>query len=184
MPPRAGTFPLMLAGALFLMTTPGIGFRTRRFIPTSLAPLLVYFAVAAGPDNVVYVATCDLSFGGVIDVVDARTMRVVSSIDVGGLVTDLVAGAAGDRLYVAGVDRVSVVCVATQEIIDTVTIVDQPSCLAESADGKKLFIADYDGAVTALTIASNTESLLARMLTADSDAVLDIPMLELESAGI
>ena len=99
-------------------------------------------------------------------------------------VTDLVAGAAGDRLYVAGVDRVSVVCVATQEIIDTVTIVDQPSCLAESADGKKLFIADYDGAVTALTIASNTESLLARMMTADSDAVLDIPMLELESAGI
>ena len=141
-------------------------------------------AVAAGPGGLVYVATCDLSFGGVIDVVDARSMRVVSSIDVGGLVTDLVAGAAGDRLYVAGVDRVSVVCVATQEIIDTVTIVDQPSCLAESADGKKLFIADYVGAVTALTIASSTESLLARMMTADSDAVLDIPMLELESAGI
>ena len=140
-------------------------------------------AVTAGR-GVVYVATCDLSFGGVIDVVDARTMRVVSSIDVGGLVTDLVAGAAGDRLYVAGVDRVSVVCVATHEIIDTVTIVEQPSCLAESADGRKLFIADYDGDVTALTVASSTESLLARMMAGGRDAVLDIPMLELEPVGV
>lgn len=137
-------------------------------------------AVAAGPRGAVYVATCDLSFAGVIDVVDSRTMRITGSIDVGGLVTDLVAGAAGDRLYVAGVDRVSVVCTATHEIVDTVTIVEQPSCLAESADGKKLFIADYDGAVTALTVASSTESLLAKMMTSD---VLDIPMLELEHAG-
>ena len=72
------------------------------------------------------------------------------------------------------------VCTATHEIVDTVTIVEQPSCLAESADGKKLFIADYDGAVTALTVASSTESLLAKMMTSD---VLDIPMLELEHAG-
>lgn len=138
-------------------------------------------AVAAGPRGTVYVASCDLSFAGVIDVVDSRTMRVAASIEVGGLVTDLVAGATGDRLYVAGVDRVSVVCTATHEIVDTVTIVEQPSCLAESADGRKLFIADYDGAVTALTIASSTESLLAKMMTSD---VLDIPMLELERAGV
>ncbi len=39
----------MLAGALLLLMTPGIGFRTRRFVPGSLAPFLVYFAVAAGP---------------------------------------------------------------------------------------------------------------------------------------
>ncbi len=138
-------------------------------------------AVAAGPRGTVYVATCDMSFAGLVDVVDDRTMRVTASIDVGGLVTDLVAGGTGDRLYVAGVDRVSVVCTATHEIVDTVTIVEQPSCLAESADGKKLFIADYDGAVTALTIASSTESLLAKMTTPD---VLDIPMLELEHAGV
>ena len=138
-------------------------------------------AVAAGPGAIVYVATCDLTFGGVVDVVDGRTMRVTGSIDIGGLVTDLVASAAGDRLYVAGVDRVSVVCTATHEIIDTVTVVEQPSCIAESADGKQLFIADYDGAVTALTVASSTESLLAKLV---DSAVIDIPMLELEPVGV
>lgn len=134
--------------------------------------------VVVSPDGAtVYVATCDLSFGGVIDVVDAGRMRVVDSIDIGGLVTQLVAGVAGDRLYAVGTDRVSVVCLATHEIVDTVTAIREPSCVAESADGKQLFIADFDGAVTVLTVASSTESLLAKMM--DSD-VIDIPMLELE----
>lgn len=140
-------------------------------------------AVAAGPGGAVYVATCDLSFAGLIDVIDGRTMRVTASIDVGGLVTDLVAAAAGDRLYVAGVDRVSVVCTATHEIVDTVTIVSEPSCLAESADGRKIFIADYDGVVTALTVSSCTASLLGKMMASDFSEVLDIQMLELERAG-
>ena len=70
---------------------------------------------------------------------------------------------------------------ATHEIIDTVTVVEQPSCIAESADGKQLFIADYDGAVTALTVASSTESLLAKLV---DSAVIDIPMLELEPVGV
>ena len=93
----------------------------------------------------------------------------------------LAEGAVPVEEAVAGVDRVSVVCTATHEIIDTVTVVEQPSCIAESADGKQLFIADYDGAVTALTVASSTESLLAKLV---DSAVIDIPMLELEPVGV
>ena len=52
--------------------------------------------VAVGPDGTtVFVATCDLSFGGVVDVVDTRRMRVVDSIDVGGLITQVVVSAEG-----------------------------------------------------------------------------------------
>ena len=69
----------------------------------------------------------------------------------------------------------------THEIVDTVTVVEQPSCIAESADGKRLLIADYDGAVTVLKVASTTESLLAKMMASD---VIDVPMLELEAAGV
>ena len=138
--------------------------------------------VAVSPDGTtVFVATCDLSFGGVVDVVDTRRMRVVDSIDVGGLITQVVASAEGDRLYVANGDRISVLCTATHEIVDTVTVVEQPSCIAESADGKRLLIADYDGAVTVLKVASTTESLLAKMMASD---VIDVPMLELEAAGV
>jgi YVTN family beta-propeller protein len=137
--------------------------------------------VVVSPDGTtVFVATCDLSFGGVVDVVDARHMRVIDSIDIGGLITQIMVSAEGERLYVAGGDRISVICTATHEIVDTVTAVEQPSCIAESADGKRLFIADYDGAVTILKVASSTESLLAKMMTPD---VIDIPMLELEAVG-
>ena len=138
--------------------------------------------VAVSPDGTtVFVATCDLSFGGVVDVVDTRRMRVVDSVDVGGLITQVVVSAEGERLYVANGDRISVICTLTHEIVDTVTVVEQPSCIAESADGKRLFIADYDGAVTILKVASTTESLLAKMMTPD---VIDIAMLELEAVGV
>jgi hypothetical protein len=44
-----------------------------------------------------------------------------------------------------------------------------------------LFIADYAGGVTALTVASTTGSLLAKMAASD---VLDVAMLELESTPV
>lgn len=138
--------------------------------------------VAVSPDGAtLYVATCDLSFGGVVDVVDVRRMRVIGSIDIGGLITGLLVNSEGDRLYAVNGDRIDVVCTATAEIVDTITVVEQPACIAESADGKRLLIADFEGAVTILKVASSTESLLAMMMTAD---VIDIPMLELERAGV
>lgn len=40
---------VLLAGGLLLALTPGLRFRTRRFVSAALAPFLVYLAVAAGP---------------------------------------------------------------------------------------------------------------------------------------
>ena len=135
--------------------------------------------VAVGPDGTIYVAGCEPD--GIIDVVDARTLRVIDTIEIGGTLTQLVISAAGDRLYVVNGDRVLVLCAATYEIVDTITVVAEPSCVAESADGKRLFIADYSGGVTALTVASTTGSLLAKMTASD---VLDVAMLELESTPV
>ncbi len=138
--------------------------------------------VVVSPDgSTVYVASCDPSFGGAIDVVDAGRLRVVDGLDVGGLLTQVLVSAEGDRLYIANGDRILVVCTATHEIVDTITAVEQPSCIAESADGKQLLIAGFDGAVTVLTVASTTESLMAKMTASD---VIDIAMLELETAGV
>lgn len=152
---------------------------TRRVVGGLAFPAPLRDVVVSPDGATVYVGTCDLSFGGVIDVVDVRRMRVVDTVDVGGLITQLVAATDGDRLYVVGTERVSVVSLATREIVDTITVVDQPSCVAESSDGKQLFIADYAGAVTVLTAASSTESLLAKMMASD---IIDVPMLELERA--
>jgi len=132
--------------------------------------------VAAGPDGIVFVAS-DTEDGGVVDVVDTRSLRVIDSMMIGGPITQLVAGTVTERLYVLNGDRITVVCPTTHDIIDTVTTVEQPSAIAESADGKRLFVSAFTGVVTVLTVASATESLMARMMTAD---VIDVPMLELE----
>lgn len=137
--------------------------------------------VVAGPAGTVFVASGDSADGGIVDIVDTRSLRVVDSIHVGGAVTQLMVNAEGSRLYVVNGDRISVICPATHEIVDTITVVAEPSCIAESADGKRLFIADYTGGVTLLTVASSTESLLAKMMAAD---IIDVPMLELERATV
>jgi YVTN family beta-propeller protein len=137
--------------------------------------------VVAGPDGTsIFVASCDPAFGGVVDIVDAGTVRVADSIDVGGMITDLVVSAGGDRLYVAGGDRISVLCTVTREIVGQITAVAEPSCIAESADGTQLYIADYRGTVTVLAVSAATEPPSAKM----SADVIDIPMLELEYAGV
>lgn len=135
--------------------------------------------VVVSPDGTtVFVASCDPAFGGVVDIVDARTLRVVDSVDVGGVITELVASADGTRLYVATGHRVSVLCTFKRAIVDDITLVAEPSCIAESADGKQLFIADYQGTVTMLAVPSGETALSE--IAAD---VIDIPMIELEYAG-
>ena len=64
-------------------------------------------------------------------------------------------------------------------MLDSITTVTEPSCIAESPDGSRLFVADYDGTVTPLAVASTTEAMLAKLL---ASAVIDVPMLELEPA--
>lgn len=136
--------------------------------------------VAVSADGAsVFVASCHPASGAAIDVVDAHSLRVINTVILGGEVTQLLVAAAGDRLYAVNGHCITVLSVSTHEVIDIITTVTEPSCIAESPDGSQVFIADYDGAVTALAVPTTTEAMLAKML---ASAVIDVPMLELEPA--
>jgi DNA-binding beta-propeller fold protein YncE len=139
--------------------------------------------IAVSPDGAtLFVAGYDTGVGAHIDIVDTRTFTVTDTVSLGGTVTQLVLSVEGERAYVVNGDRVAVLCTATREIIDTITVGAEPACVTESRDGNRLFVADYDGGVTAFTVASTTESLLAKMMT--PQALEMLALRELESAGV
>jgi YVTN family beta-propeller protein len=137
--------------------------------------------IAASHDGTaVFVAGYDTETGAHLDVVDTGDFGVIDSVAIGGTITQLLLSAEGDRMYLVNGDRVTVMCIATREIIDTIDIGAEPSCIAESRDGKRVFVADYDGRVTAFAVASSTELLLAKMMAPEA---LALPALrELEPA--
>jgi len=107
--------------------------------------------VALSPDDAIaYVASCGDDFSALVDVIDTRSYKIAGTIkigDIGGLVTRLTIGGSGDRAYVVSEDRVTVLCTLTQDVIGTIKT-SRPSCVAESPDGRYLYIADYTGTVT------------------------------------
>ena len=113
--------------------------------------------VALSPDgSLAYVASCDPDVGVVVDVVDTRTHKITSTRKLGensGILTGLTLSADGDRAYLVSDDRVTVLCTLTQDVLGTLRVPAQPSCAVESPDGKRLYIADYSGAVTVATVA-------------------------------
>lgn len=165
-----------LGGELVVIDT-----REQRVVAGSAFPAPIR-DIAISPDGKnLYVVSDDLEIGAHVDVVDTRTLRVTDTISVRGIITQLVLSVEGERAYLVNGDRISVLCTATREIIDTITVGAEPACVVESRDGKRVFVADYTGAVTAFSIASTTESLLAKMMT---PAALELPELrELEPAG-
>jgi DNA-binding beta-propeller fold protein YncE len=71
----------------------------------------------------------------------------------------------GRRAYLVGDSGVTVWSTATHDVIGSIVTGAQPSCATESPDGNRLYIADYAGAITVLTVASTTAS--ADALTPD-----------------
>jgi len=108
--------------------------------------------VALSPDGAVaYVASCCPEVGAVVDFVDTRTNKITSTRKLGeisGNLTGCTVSHDGDRLYLIGDDGVTVLCTLTQDIIGTIAVAEQPSCVVESPDGKRLYVADYSGTVT------------------------------------
>ncbi|WP_373425052.1 YncE family protein, partial [Mycobacterium simiae] len=103
-----------------------------------------------------YVASCGADFGTVVDVIDTRTNKVTRTrkIDqIGGLVTRLSVGGNGARAYLVSEDRVTVLNTRDQDIIGTVRA-GQPSCVVESRDGSRLYIADNSGTVSVTPVAA------------------------------
>ena len=94
-----------------------------------------------------------------VDVVDTRTNKITGTrkiAEIGGLLTRLTLSGDGDRAYLVSDDRVTMLCTLTQDVIGTVNVATQPSCVVESPDGKYLYIADYSGTVTVAPIASSS----------------------------
>ena len=45
-------------------------------------------------------------------------------------------------------------CTLTHDVVGTISVANQPSCVVESPDAKYLYIADYSGEVTVAAVAS------------------------------
>ncbi|OBG33980.1 YncE family protein [Mycobacterium sp. E3198] len=113
--------------------------------------------VALSPNGALaYVASCAPELGAVIDVVDTRTAKVTGTRKIGelGILTGLTLSGDGDRAYLVSDDGITVLCTLTHDVIGTLGVADQPSCVVESADAKYLYIADYAGVVTVAPVAS------------------------------
>jgi YVTN family beta-propeller protein len=116
--------------------------------------------VALSPSGAIaYVASCSPDVGVVLDVIDTRTRKITSTHkvgEIGGILTGLTLSADGDRAYLVSDAHVTVLCTLTHNVIGTHAAASQPSCVVESPDGKRLYIADYSGAITVTPVVSAT----------------------------
>jgi YVTN family beta-propeller protein len=114
--------------------------------------------VALSPDGAIaYVAGCAPELGAVIAIIDTRTNKIIGTRKIGeisGILTGLTLSRDGDRAYLVSDDGIAVLCTLTHDVVGTVTLTNQPSCMVESPDAKYLYIADYSGAVTVAAVAS------------------------------
>jgi YVTN family beta-propeller protein len=102
----------------------------------------------------VFATGWDAEFGGAIHVIDVAGARVTDTIGMGGVPTQLVLGRGGACAYVIDRDEIAVLCTATTEIVDSVVIGPQLSCLAADPVRSRLYAADCTGAITALRVAA------------------------------
>ncbi len=127
--------------------------------------------VALSPNGALaYVASCAPEVGVVVDVIDTRTNKITNTRKVGeiGLLTGMTLSTDGDRAYLVSDVGVTVLCTLTHDVIARIGAGAQPSCVVESPDGTRLYIADYSGAVSVAPIASAT-TLAIESTAADSE---------------
>jgi YVTN family beta-propeller protein len=160
---------------LFVATTDQLG---GRLIVISTADLRVFDTLtviepirgfAASHDGrTVWVATDDDKAGGLVDALDLRSHRVIGTAAVGGAVRQLMLSAVGDRVYAVTDDAVVVVCTNTHQVVDRIDTEAAASCVTESVDGSRLYVADFDGRITLYSVTSATPSMLDRMSTPEA----------------
>jgi len=115
----------------------------------------------------VFATGWDAELGGVLHVIDTAAGRLTDTIAVGGLPTQLVLGHGGNTAYIVDHDEIVVVCTRTNDILESIAIDGQLSCLAASADGGRLYVADYAGGVTVLSLGAAADSQLLELMTAE-----------------
>ena len=104
--------------------------------------------IAVDRDNRrILVTGWDDELGGVVRVVDGDAGRVVDTIAVDGLPVQVIVS--GGSAYLVDGSEVVVIDTATATISDRIDAGSPVSCIAVSPDGTRLYVADYDGAITA-----------------------------------
>lgn len=127
-----------------------------------------------------YVAGCDPDFGGVVDLIDTRTHMVTDRLkigEIGGFLTQLALSGDGEQAYLVSDHGVMVLCTHTFNILGTITVGAQPSCVIESPDGSRLYVADYSGAVTLISIPPSKPSPVHRATDDEMTVMQELPQL-------
>jgi YVTN family beta-propeller protein len=123
--------------------------------------------IAVHPDGrKVFATGWDGELGGVIHVVDTATGRILDTLGVGGLPTQLIVAGRGDVVYFIDRDEIVVLNTMTHEVVDSIVVGGQLSCLAASGNGARVYVADYAGGVTALRVGAIAGSTLGELLPA------------------
>ena len=99
--------------------------------------------VVRGDGRVAYVLGHDPQYGGFVEMIDMTAKRPFDIALIGGHPIQFALAADGTRMYVVYRDAVAVLCLITNEIVDTLAVGAQPSCVATSPDGARLYVSDY-----------------------------------------
>jgi YVTN family beta-propeller protein len=130
--------------------------------------------------NVAHVLGCDPEYGGMVETIDMKSRRSLTTAWIGGTPTQFALGADGIRMYVVYHDAIAVLSMITNEITGTIAVGAQPSCIAVSTNGSRLYVADYAGTVTAyaVTLGSSFDDVI------DLEPVAVSGVRELVPAGV
>jgi YVTN family beta-propeller protein len=131
-----------------------------------------------GMDSTAYVLTSDIADGGVLYFVDLVENRITGMATVAQTPTQLALSEDGARAYVVDYDHVAVVDTDDRSVVTTVTVGARPSAIA--LRGERLYVADYDGGVTAYAVASPMPMLYSQFVAAPS--LVEPALRELEPA--
>jgi DNA-binding beta-propeller fold protein YncE len=133
-----------------------------------------------GMDSTAYVLTSDIADGGVLYFVDLVKNEIVGTTAVAQTPTQLALSENGSRAYVVDYDHVAVIDVDDRTVIGRVSVGARPSAIAMIDD--RLYVADYDGGVTAYAVASPMPMLYAPFVGAP--AFVEPALRELAPAGV
>ncbi len=133
-----------------------------------------------GMDSTAYVLTSDIADGGVLYFVDLVDNKITATMAVAQAPTQLALSEDGTRAYVVDYGHVAIVDTEGRSIVTTVSVGARPSAIAVSVD--RLYVADYDGGVTAYAVEAPTPMLYSQFVAAPAQAVPAVR--ELEHAGV
>ena len=134
-------------------------------------------------DGIAYVLVSDRARGGAVEVIDLSTGAITGTADLGvGAPTQMTVGADKTRAYIVDYDNVTVLCTLTLKIVNRVTLDARPSCVAVDSDAGRLYVADYAGGVTALSVAAAMPLLYSQFVETDPISVPRAAELEPVSA--